>query len=60
MAKFKNGDRVKGLYAHRGKTGTVVESGQGNHLYVCIKWDGGKRKAWVDSAKLKLLENGQQ
>lgn len=54
MAKFQVGDRVKGLYAHKGKTGSVVEA-NGNSIYVCVQWDNGKRKAWVDSARLEKI-----
>ena len=55
MNNFKAGDRVKGCYAHKGKFGVVLESAP-NNLYVCLKWDGGKRKVYVDSARLELVE----
>lgn len=49
-SQFEVGDRVKGLFAHQGKIGTVLEVP--NRHWVVLCWDGGKRKSTVESGRL--------
>jgi hypothetical protein len=52
--EFKKGDRVSGLYAHKGKSGTIVDAS--NSMFVKILWDGGKRASWIEVVRLELKE----
>ena len=49
--EFKEGDRVVGLYSHKGKVGTVVK---GYRSIVDLRWDGGKRISTVQACNLRL------
>jgi len=49
--EFKEGDRVVGLYSHKGKAGTVVK---GYRSIVDLRWDGGKRISTVQACNLRL------
>lgn len=52
--EFKKGDRVSGLYAHKGKSGTILNAP--NLAFAQVLWDGGKRSSWIDVSRLELKE----
>jgi hypothetical protein len=48
--EIEPGDRVKGLYAHKGKTGYVLSISRG---WVTLQWDGGKRSSTVEKFRVE-------
>ncbi len=44
MREFKVGDRVAGLYRHRGRVGVLLDVGRS---FVKIKWDDASRASHV-------------
>ena len=53
VKKYESGLRVEGLYSHKGKTGTVVDS---TEAFTTLKWDGAKKASTVQSHKIRPLE----
>ncbi len=50
-------DRVKGLYAHKNKIGTVISV---ERSFVCVRWDGGKRCSNVQIALIEKIDEGDR
>jgi hypothetical protein len=50
VKKYESGLRVEGLYSHKGKLGTVVDS---TEAFTTLKWDGSKKVSTVQSHKIR-------
>lgn len=53
-AIISTGDRIEGLMAHRGKSGTVIAIW--NYPRILVRWDGGRKNSKVHINKLKKVE----
>ena len=51
IKKYEAGSRVEGLYTHKGRFGTVIDSTQS---FTTLKWDDAKRNSTVQTQKIKL------
>ena len=50
IKKYESGLRVEGLYSHKGKFGTVIDS---TEAFTTLKWDGAKKASTVQSHKIR-------
>jgi len=53
MPKFQPGDRVEGLYRHKGRKATIIECGQSSAR---VRFDDGKKNVCVEALSLKAVE----
>jgi hypothetical protein len=52
IKKYDSGLRVEGLYSHKGKRGTVIDS---NETFTTLIWDNGKNVSTVQTHKIRPL-----